>query len=225
MADIKLLAPKILKWEGGFVNDPADTGGATNKGVTLSTWKQVGYDKDGDDDIDVEDIKLLDEADFTVVLRQYWNRWMADKIGNQSVANILVDWVWGSGKWGIVKPQQILGVIADGKVGLQTITALNNQNQKEFFDKIFSSRFKFITDIVDASVQKFQHNIQAVKNNRAQDIIVTPGWNQSHTFEYYLQTFMPYLVTNGEEKALLKFTNKRFLNGWMNRLKDYTFSA
>ena len=30
MADVKKLAPFILKWEGGFVNDPDDLGGATN---------------------------------------------------------------------------------------------------------------------------------------------------------------------------------------------------
>ena len=29
MANVNQLAPFILKWEGGFVNDPADLGGAT----------------------------------------------------------------------------------------------------------------------------------------------------------------------------------------------------
>ena len=33
MAEVKKLVPFILKWEGGFVNDPDDLGGATNKGV------------------------------------------------------------------------------------------------------------------------------------------------------------------------------------------------
>lgn len=28
MADVRKLAPFILKWEGGFVNDPDDLGGA-----------------------------------------------------------------------------------------------------------------------------------------------------------------------------------------------------
>ena len=53
MANVYKLAPWIFKWEGGFVNDPDDLGGATNMGVTISTWKQVGYDKGGDGDIDV----------------------------------------------------------------------------------------------------------------------------------------------------------------------------
>lgn len=53
MADVRKLAPFILKWEGGFVNDPDDLGGATNMGVTIGTWKSCGYDKDGDGDIDI----------------------------------------------------------------------------------------------------------------------------------------------------------------------------
>ena len=39
MADIKNLIPFILKWEGGFANDPTDRGGATNKGVTIATYE------------------------------------------------------------------------------------------------------------------------------------------------------------------------------------------
>jgi lysozyme family protein len=62
MAKIEFLAPKIARWEGGFVNDKFDKGGATNMGITLATWKQVGYDKDGDGDIDEQDIKLLNST-------------------------------------------------------------------------------------------------------------------------------------------------------------------
>lgn len=148
MANIDLLIPIILKWEGGFVNDPTDRGGATNMGVTLSTWRAVGYDKDGDGDIDVQDMKLLNKDDFKKVLQLYWNRWKADQIRNQSLANILVDWVWGSGKWGIIYPQRLLGVEDDGKVGNMTLEALNFQNAKSFFNDIYLSRVDFLNKIV-----------------------------------------------------------------------------
>ena len=98
MANVNQLAPFILKWEGGFVNDPADLGGATNMGVTIGTWKSCGYDKDGDGDIDVDDLHLLTREDVVkrVLKPHYWDRWKADLITSQSVANILVDWVWAS---------------------------------------------------------------------------------------------------------------------------------
>ena len=59
MAKIEPLAKFILSFEGGFVNDPKDHGGATNKGVTIGTWRQQGYDKNGDGRIDVKDLRLI----------------------------------------------------------------------------------------------------------------------------------------------------------------------
>ena len=110
MANVYKLAPWILKWEGGFVNDPADLGGATNMGVTIGTWKSCGYDKDGDGDIDVDDLHLITREDVVnrVLKPHYWDRWKADLITSQSVANILVDWVWASGAHGIKIPQRLL---------------------------------------------------------------------------------------------------------------------
>lgn len=157
MAKIESLAPIIAKWEGRFVNDKADKGGATNMGITIATWKQVGYDKDNDGDIDTQDIKLLSKDDFKFVLKQYWDRWKADLIKDQKLANILVDWVWGSGKWGIVVPQRILGLREDGIVGSKTIEAINKQNPKEFLDVVFKEREKFLDNIVknNPSQKKF----------------------------------------------------------------------
>lgn len=150
MADVKILAPFILKWEGGFVNDPVDRGGATNKGVTIATWRQVGYDKDGDGDIDVDDLRLLtqDDAVKRVLKPHYWDRWRADEIRSQSVANILVDWVWGSGAHGIKIPQRVLGVAQDGIVGPKTLAALNAQDPRVFFGKIKAERETFFRRIV-----------------------------------------------------------------------------
>lgn len=165
MTDVMTLAPFILSFEGGYVNHPNDKGGPTNKGVTIATWRKVGYDKDGDGDIDVDDLKLItDEEAVNAVLRpHYWNRWKANQIKSQSIANILVDWVWGSGAHGIKIPQRMLGVSPDGIVGPLTLQALNAQNPEKFFRLIKERRRKFFKDIC--------------VNNPSQKVFLK-GWNR-----------------------------------------------
>lgn len=147
MADVTKLAPFILRWEGGFVDDPDDLGGATNRGVTIGTYatycKKKGYPAPT-----VERLKNLSDKDWTEILKTlYWDRWKADNIKSQSVANILVDWVWASGVNGIKIPQQLLGVTVDGIVGAKTLAALNARNPKELFEEIKEARVQFIEDI------------------------------------------------------------------------------
>ena len=149
MADIQKLIPFILRWEGGYVNDPLDKGGATNKGVTIATWKAGGYDIDGDGDIDENDVKLISEADFGIILRKYyWDKWKADLIISQSIANIVVDWTWASGVWGIKIPQRILGVKEDGLVGQKTIDAINEADPFFLFLRLKDERIRFIDNII-----------------------------------------------------------------------------
>ncbi|QCO45757.1 MULTISPECIES: glycoside hydrolase family 108 protein [Elizabethkingia] len=150
MAKAELLLPFILKWEGGLVNHPNDPGGLTNMGVTIATWKSIGYDKTGDGKVDASDLKKLTKSDVLHVLKVgYWNRWKADQINNQTIANTLVDWVWGSGSWGIKIPQRLLGVTQDGVVGNKTIEALNKQDPKVFLDSLYKARYQYLKDIVN----------------------------------------------------------------------------
>nr|DAW34410.1 MAG TPA: Lysozyme [Caudoviricetes sp.] len=159
MANVHKLLPFILSWEGGYVNDPVDKGGATNMGVTIATWRKVGYDKDGDGYIDVDDLKLLSKDDVLnrVLKPHYWDKWKADQIKNQSVANILVDWVWGSGANGIKLPQKLLGLTVDGIVGPKTLAAVNSSDSLVLFNTIKAERKAFLYRIVerDPSQKRF----------------------------------------------------------------------
>ena len=150
MADVMRFAPVLFASEGGFVDDPDDAGGATNMGVTLTTWRDVGRDIDGDGDIDAGDLKSLskDEVIRKVLKPHYWDRWQADRIRNQSVADILVDWVYNSGSAGIRIPQRILGVKDDGIVGPVTIDAVNGADQEALFRKILRARESYYRDLV-----------------------------------------------------------------------------
>lgn len=147
MAQASKLVPFIKSWEGDFVNDPDDLGGATNKGITLATYgaycRRKGYPKPT-----VARLKAMDDATWYEIFKtMYWDRWKADNIVSQSVANIVVDWVWASGSYGVTRVQKLLGVSADGIVGSKTLAALNSQSPLPLFGKIKQDRIKFIDEI------------------------------------------------------------------------------
>lgn len=149
MANHKILEPFILRWEGGFVNDKDDLGGATNMGVTLATYRSVFGSKKG-----VNDLKRMTRVQWGVIFKKfYWDKWEADNIKDQNVANILVDWLWCSGSYGIKIPQRVLGVSADGIVGSKTIAAINARDGRELFDTIKQERKDFIDRICQTRPQ------------------------------------------------------------------------
>ena len=149
MANIQKLVPHILKWEGGWANDPHDKGGPTMKGVTLTTY--TAYCKKKGKGLPTQlQLKNISQAEWEDILKtMYWDKWNADKIKTQSIANLLVDWVWASGSYGIKFPQRVLGVKDDGIVGDKTLAAINNYpNQKELWTKLWNRRKKHFEDIV-----------------------------------------------------------------------------
>lgn len=146
MADYRDLLTIIKKWEGGYINDPDDSGGATNKGVTLATFRQF-YGKDKT----AEDLKKLTDAQWLYIfLNGYWDKMKASQIKNQAIANIVVDWAWASGPGTATKCiQDILGVDVDGIVGPKTLQAINTAPQNSLFDKIKSARIKFVERLAE----------------------------------------------------------------------------
>ena len=166
MATIDKFIPILFEWEAsvkvkpnesledaykratkkGFTNDPNDTGGATMIGVTIGTYRSYCRYK-GWKTPSVNDLKNMPYKVWRdIVYTMYWNKWKADTISDQSVANMVVDWVWHSGAATIKKVQAILGVTADGIVGPKTVDALNKD--KDIKNKVYQSRKAYFDAIV-----------------------------------------------------------------------------
>lgn len=148
MADVTKLVPHILKWEGGFINDPDDLGGATNKGVCYKTYKLYRQRKKLSVPT-IEDLKNITNEEFTDILKSmYWDACRADKIESQSVANAIVDWAWHSGTITAVKEvQKVLGVESDGIIGNITLSAINSYSPFPLFVVIQQTRIAYIERI------------------------------------------------------------------------------
>lgn len=159
MAKVESIVPFILKWETGttgatltneqlfekakqkgYANDPDDLGGPTMCGVTLATYteycRRKGYPRPT-----AVRLKAIKYADWLAILKtMFWDRWKADQIINASIALMLVDFVWGSGKYGVTVPQKVLGVTADGIVGPKTLAAINSRDPKQLFAELKAAR-------------------------------------------------------------------------------------
>ena len=148
MADANRLKPIILRWEGGFAVVPGDRGGATNKGITIGTFRQ--FFGQG---ATVEQLKrMTDQQWMTVFRRGFWDKFRADEIRSQSVADICVDWAWNSGtRTAIRKVQTLLGVTADGVVGAKTLAAINAADPRQLFERVKAARLAFVEGIVRRS--------------------------------------------------------------------------
>ena len=171
MANIDGIIKHIIRWEAGvtatanesmeslfekarkkgFSDNPLDRGGATMVGITLNTYKQ--YCKEYHiSEPTVSNLKEIPYATWKNVLKvYYWDRYKADEINSQSVANICVDYVWGSGKYGITKVQKALGLTADGIVGPKTIGAINSREPRRLFELIKNVRISHYQAIVAAN--------------------------------------------------------------------------
>lgn len=70
----------VRKWEGGFVNDPNDQGGATNKGITIGTftsWRKA----QGKPAPTVADLRALSDAEANQIYYDlYWLPSGADQL-------------------------------------------------------------------------------------------------------------------------------------------------
>lgn len=164
MANLNYLISHVLKWECGATqsqiwqfpnpgdlfdavkitkNNVHDLGGWTNSGITLDTWKRLGYDNDGDGHRDLADLRAMTyEQWYSIIKRGYWDRAQADSMLNQSVANMIVDFMITSGGAPRVV-QRTVGVRADGIIGPRTIAAINAQPADILFSRLASARLHY----------------------------------------------------------------------------------
>ncbi len=122
----------VEKWEGKFVNDPDDPGGATNMGITLATlraWRNAP--------VSVDDVRHLGRAEALEIFRaKYWNKIDGDELP-LAIAQVCYDAAVLSGPGRAVRQlQQALNglgrnVEVDGDMGPLTISACRISDERQ----------------------------------------------------------------------------------------------
>jgi lysozyme family protein len=143
-----------LRWEGGYVNNPFDLGGATNKGVT-----QVVYDdyrrRRG---LPLRNVRFItDDEVRDIYLNLYWRPAQTDLM-SRALAIVHFDTAVNFGVGGAVLfLQETLRIRADGIFGSATRSALERANTLSTAKRYVQGRidYRYIRVRQDASQQIF----------------------------------------------------------------------
>lgn len=152
------LARQIALSEGGYVNDPADPGGPTNRGVTLATLRRLRLDVTGDGRADMADLRALsvDQA-AEVFLRAYFRDPGLDRLP-LALQGTVFDCYVHSGAQAVRLLQKLLtrmgfACAADGRIGPATLAAAERATAAapaHIVDAYGIARRNFLYAIADA---------------------------------------------------------------------------
>ena len=135
---------RILKHEGGYVNDPLDSGGRTNLGVTQRVWEEfVGHP------VTEADMKALTPEKIAPMYKlKYWNPSYCEVLP-KGLDYVVFDFAVNAGTGRSVKTlQQAIGCVADGVIGPKTMAVINDANPKDLITKFSDARADFYQGIV-----------------------------------------------------------------------------
>lgn len=122
MITVDQIITTVMQSEGGFVDDPADPGGATNYGVTLAMLSKTRKTT-----CSVDDVRNLKSPEARAILTNYFVYDPGfNKIEDDFIRLLLVDSAVNHGPSHPIQwVQKILGLVVDGTFGSSTIAAVN----------------------------------------------------------------------------------------------------
>jgi len=156
MASFDAFFPTLLKHEGGFVNDPVDPGGATNKGITMGTFQACAQKYLGIAP-SLDNLKALTDAQAGKIYKPlYWDKVCGDDIALQDLANIVFDFQVNAGGNASKLLQRVLNELGatpalavDGDIGPGTMAALKKADQTAVYRRYKQGRIDYYRDLVD----------------------------------------------------------------------------
>jgi lysozyme family protein len=135
--------PRVLAHEGGYVNDPHDPGGATNRGITFRVYDAYRTRKG----LPTRDVRAIAAAEVSEIYRlQYWDAVQGDALP-PGLDYVLFDGAVNSGPAQSIKwLQRALGNVAvDGQIGQATLAAVMAHGRPaELIDKVCDRRLAFL---------------------------------------------------------------------------------
>lgn len=131
----------VLVHEGGYVNHPADPGGATNKGVTQAVYDAYRRGKGQP----TQSVRYISTAEVGAIYRfLYWARTRADELP-AGVDYVVFDFAVNSGVDRSSRYlQRAVDAAEDGKVGPATLAKAAAQDPRQLIDELCDARMAFL---------------------------------------------------------------------------------
>lgn len=160
MADFYEAIPYLLTSEGGYVNDPLDSGGETNFGITLNTARGAGYTGSMRD-------MTRDQA-MEIYRQNFWTG--LDDVQDQAVATAILDLRANGVGYATRIVQNALNsigfsVAVDGGWGPETLGAVNQADARTLIQTMASLSAAHYQAVVNAHPE--QEHFLAGWMNRA----------------------------------------------------------
>ena len=166
MADFSISYKLTMAIEGGYANNPADTGGETFNGVARNAnphWSGWAT---------IDAIKATHPANLNAALNadanllaeimqfyqvNYWNVNQTGSINDQQIANQVFDTSvnMGTGR-GAQFLQQAAGVTVDRQIGPATLAAVNSANPETLYNQFIALRKQYYLNIIAANPSQAQ---------------------------------------------------------------------
>ena len=183
---------EVLNTEGGFVNDPADPGGPTNKGISWVVWVENANNVLGLEPT-IENLQNLTSEQAKLIYRdKYWDKVRCDEINDGDLRYLLFDFNVTSGGNAVKILKKTLNALGynltvNGTMDDATLTAINEyEDIKTLYNNYKIRRQEYYNTLVQKSVQN------------------------------YLEK-----KPNATQQQINRKTLKRFINGWTNRVNSF----
>lgn len=146
--EVEKLIENIIKVEGGFVNDPSDSGGATRYGITIATlsaWREC--------EVTVDDVKKLTKDEAMDIYRaEYYFKPSIDSLPMALQGHVLDCCVNMGARGGVKLLQQAINALGgsikvDGIIGPVTREQCAQCDHKQLTNTLVDHRIKFYEEL------------------------------------------------------------------------------
>jgi lysozyme family protein/endonuclease YncB( thermonuclease family) len=151
----------VLKEEGGWSDNPNDSGGATNKGITIGSYSEYLNRP-----ATKAELRSISNSQVRAIYKERWDKIRGDEINNLKVSLPLFDQTFNKGSRPVGHLKQILGLPKNGTVTPEMVEKINQLSS----DESKKVQIEFL--------EKEMNDYQEIVKRRPENKVFSNGWKK-----------------------------------------------